>query len=298
MLALAANGHAAAPNAFAWFNVGVQWIHLSSVAVWVGGLVWLAIALKARRGAELVTVVRRFSGLAGLTLGLVAATGAIRALDDMGGSIAWHALTASRYGVVLVIKIGLFGVLVALGARNRYHNVPRLTPKKGTVGSLRRTVLAEIVLAAAILLASGILTQLPPPATVTAAVPGPTGPNQETVAGTGAAGSVHVSLTVAPGEVGANRFDLRLTQASSGQSLTAVRVALQFSLPGRPEYGTPSLELRRGATGSWSARGTVLAYCGEWRVQAFVALSSGTLEIPLSVSARLSAAGLGSTVRT
>src|SRR5439155_26179416 len=131
-----------------WFNVGDQWLHLLSVATWVGGLVWLLIGLRGRAKEERPAIARRFSWLAGIALAVVAATGITRAVDEVGPPQHWNRLYDTSFGITLLVKVGLFVGLVVLGARNRYVNVPGLAQGTRRGGSVRRTVIAAIVIAA------------------------------------------------------------------------------------------------------------------------------------------------------
>jgi hypothetical protein len=63
-------------------------------------------------------------------------------------------------------------------------------------------------------------------------------------------------------------------------------VSLTFSLPTRPDLGTPTLELtRRGA--DWTGRGTVLSMLGRWDVTVLVQESTTSTTIPLQLQTRL-----------
>ncbi|MEU3981492.1 copper resistance protein CopC [Streptomyces sp. NPDC026672] len=96
----------------------VDVVHLLAVAVWLGGLVALVVALY-RAPAETPVesaAVRRFSRLAfGSVLALVA-TGVYQSWRQLG---AWSAFTDTRYGQLLLAKIALVLVLVALAFFSR-----------------------------------------------------------------------------------------------------------------------------------------------------------------------------------
>ncbi|MBC2865827.1 copper resistance CopC/CopD family protein [Streptomyces mexicanus] len=91
----------------------VDVIHLLAVAAWFGGLATLLIALY-RAPAETpvpAAAVHRFSRIAfGSVLALVA-TGTYQAWRQVG---SWSALTGTRYGQLLLVKIGLVLVMIAL----------------------------------------------------------------------------------------------------------------------------------------------------------------------------------------
>jgi copper transport protein len=275
-------GHAGSESPV-WFNVGVQWLHLLAVGVWVGGLAWLLLGIRSSGPSER-TGVGRFSFIAGIALGVVAVTGVVRAIDEIGGLGAWRRLFETSFGVTLLIKVGLFVGLVALGARNRYVNVPAVSERGERMRSLRRTVGGEIALAVGIFGVTGVLTQLPPAAHVAAAT-APT-PMQVVATGSDFATSARVWLTLTPGTVGPNHFQARIADYDSGAPLQAGSVTLKFSLPGHPELGTPSLDLSRTAPGVWTGEGTPLSMPGAWDVSVLIQGPAGSVVVPLKVQTR------------
>ncbi|CAL9476294.1 hypothetical protein SUDANB58_02960 [Streptomyces sp. enrichment culture] len=96
----------------------VDVVHLLAAAAWLGGLTALLVALY-RAPAETPVeagAVRRFSRLAfGSVIALVA-TGAYQSWRQLG---SWSALTDTRYGQLLLVKIGLVAVLVGIAAVSR-----------------------------------------------------------------------------------------------------------------------------------------------------------------------------------
>jgi copper transport protein len=101
-------------------------IHLSSVAIWLGGLTMLAtIVLRRSRSAgtqasrkgraataESVQAVERFSLIALGCVGAILLTGTYQAWRNVG---SFPALFDTTYGRLLLIKIGAMCVLIALG---------------------------------------------------------------------------------------------------------------------------------------------------------------------------------------
>jgi putative copper resistance protein D len=97
-------------------------LHLCAASVWIGGLLPLAIFLtRARASSSLseraLPVLRRFSTLSLSGVSLLIVSG-ISNSWLLVGSI--HALFTTRYGWLLLVKLAAFGVLVGLGARNRF----------------------------------------------------------------------------------------------------------------------------------------------------------------------------------
>jgi copper transport protein len=116
-------GHAETQSVVRLLNVADQWLHMLAAGVWVGGLVWLLLGLRGLDGVARAAAVRRFSQLAFAAVAVIAVTGVLRAVPEVG-SLA--ALVSTSFGVVLLIKTGLFVVLMGVAWRNRYRLVPRI----------------------------------------------------------------------------------------------------------------------------------------------------------------------------
>jgi copper transport protein len=135
-----------------WIEVVADLLHVGAASLWLGGLVALALALRAR--GDRAGTLRRFSNLALVSVLVLAATGVVRALSELDSvSQLW----STGYGRVLLVKTGLLTVLVAIGWVNRYRLVPRLS-----LHGLRRSVAAELVLFAGLVAAVALLTDLRP----------------------------------------------------------------------------------------------------------------------------------------
>jgi copper transport protein len=88
----------------------VDVLHLLAVAAWLGGLATLLGALYRAPSIE-ATAVRRFSRVAFCAVSTLAATGLYQSWRQVG---SWSALTGTRYGQLLLLKIGLVAVLVGV----------------------------------------------------------------------------------------------------------------------------------------------------------------------------------------
>ncbi|MDX2403414.1 copper resistance protein CopC [Streptomyces microflavus] len=88
----------------------VDVLHLLAVAAWLGGLVSLLVALY--RTPDIGSgAVRRFSRVAFGSVLVLAATGIYQSWRQVG---SWSALTGTRYGQLLIIKVALIAVLLAV----------------------------------------------------------------------------------------------------------------------------------------------------------------------------------------
>ncbi|ARI56501.1 hypothetical protein GTY74_22095 [Streptomyces sp. SID8350] len=88
----------------------VDVLHLLAVAAWLGGLVALLVALYRTPdiGSE---AVRRFSRVAFGSVLVLAATGIYQSWRQVG---SWSALTGTRYGQLLIVKVVLIVLLLAV----------------------------------------------------------------------------------------------------------------------------------------------------------------------------------------
>lgn len=278
-------GHADAQSSVRILNLLDQWVHLLAVGVWIGGLPWLLLGLRPDDGGrrERAAV---FAVLATVALAVVAVTGLLRAIPEVGSI---HGLFHTSFGVTLLVKAGLFLVLLGLGARNHFVLVPRVRTEEGTGGiaPLRRSVVAEVAVAVVILAVTGVLSELPPSSYVASAATPPT-PARIVATGSDFATTVRVRLTASPGTVGTNAFAARVTDFDTGAPVAARSVQLQFSLPSNTDVAS-TLDLRQTAAGSWTGTGTNLSIDGRWDVQAVIQGAATSTDVSLSLRTKLPA---------
>jgi len=279
MLADVLAGHAGASSgAWRWANIADQWVHVTAVGVWIGGLAALLVGLGRTPSDAKTTAARRFSAVAGVALGAIALTGVLRAVDEVG---RWNALLTTDFGRLVVVKAALLLVLAALGAVNRYRSLPAI---RETLRGLRRVGAAELTLAVAVLGITGVLTGLAPPRLLQQAAQAATA---IVVNDSDFATSVRVRLEITPGFPGVNRFEARILDYDTGRPITADRVTLRFSQNQRPEIGPSTLTLTRASDGTYQAQGTNLSLDGQWAIVVLVERGRQSTEVPFSVTARV-----------
>ncbi|MEU7510797.1 copper resistance protein CopC [Streptomyces sp. NPDC042898] len=88
----------------------VDILHLLAVAAWLGGLTVLLVALYRAPSVER-SAAERFSKVAFGSVLVLAATGLYQSWRQVG---SWSALTDTRYGQLLLVKIGLMAVLLGI----------------------------------------------------------------------------------------------------------------------------------------------------------------------------------------
>jgi copper transport protein len=180
-------------------------LHVGAAAVWIGGLLALAVALPRasrrlspeQRPLFAAALVPRLSAFALVSVLVIGTTGLIRALSELS---AFSQLWSTGYGRALVVKTALLVAVVALGWVNRSRLVPRLR-----LATLRRNVVAELVLLAGIVTAVAFLTDLAPGRQLPRAVARPEAPRPIAAPPPGAtvlageSGDRAVGLAILPG---------------------------------------------------------------------------------------------------
>jgi copper transport protein len=268
-------GHAAAQGSLRVAQVAAQWVHFAAVGVWLGGLAALLLGVRGEPDEPKATAVRRFSAVAGVALGLVAITGVVRAVDEVG---SWGDLFSTGYGQLVIVKAGLLLVLAALGGVNRYRNV-RLAGR--SLRGLRSVSRAELGLGAGVLAVAAILATLVPPESVPVQAAQPAAIE---VTGSDFATSVRARLEVDPGLPGPNRFRLRVSDFDTGEPVEADGVQLRFSFTGGGELQDSTLELKPSGDGVYESVGPNLALGGPWEVSALVQRGGDSTEVPLQLA--------------
>lgn len=176
LLTLSWSGHAAATEGglglFHRMNNGV---HLLATSLWLGAISWfLFLTLKAHRQPDLIpafSLLRVMHAFAPLGVGLVAAaalTGMINAQLIFGLENGAAVLT-TPYGILLVAKVTLVGIMLAFGAHNasigrrgvldqcRESSEPLVA-----LSRLRRSLAGELMLAVGVIWLIAVLGMMSP----------------------------------------------------------------------------------------------------------------------------------------
>jgi copper resistance protein D len=160
---IAWSGHAAAtPGALGNVHLALDFLHLTAAGLWVGGLLpFTILLLKAKRDSA-HRLSRRFSTLATASVLILLPTGIANGWLALSGL---EALTGTLYGRLLLAKIGLFLLMLAFAAVNRFMLTPQLP--NATLRKQARTRLVihsgcETALGVFILALVGVLGLLDP----------------------------------------------------------------------------------------------------------------------------------------
>ena len=139
------------PRAFA---VPADLAHVAAASVWLGGLASIVFVLaELSQDPEVRSrALRRFSVVAFAVVAVLVLSGIGRAVTELG---AFSQVWSSSYGRTIVVKSILLVPLLGLGWLNR-------TLLRNAVERLRRSAQVESALLFAVVVAVGLLTQLPP----------------------------------------------------------------------------------------------------------------------------------------
>jgi copper transport protein len=212
----------------AWLIVVSDIVHTSAGAVWIGGVIALALTLRRTRGPWRARIVLDVSSWVLWAVIAVSVTGLVMGMIVL---VTFNALADTGYGLALLVKVALVVVLVALGERNRLVLVPAIEqsemtgdpkPAEWALRGLRRSVFAEVVVFGALLIATGTLVGRSP----VIASDAPTTDGEHATSGSAEPATVELSsgvgsvtMTLDPGQVGSNMLMLVLTD-TTGAPLT------------------------------------------------------------------------------
>jgi copper transport protein len=263
-------------------------VHVTSMSVWIGGLVMLLFVLPVatRRLAEtersrlLAAVLVRFSPMALLCVTALLITGVTQALIDMGGL---SPLFDTPFGRSVLIKFVLLMALIALGAVNRQRVVPalrRLAAEGAATGAagrvLRRTLRAEVALVIVVLGVTSALVSYAPPKSSAS------GPYSTTTR----MGPIELQTTLDPARVGANELHVYLFDARSGAPYTKTKELTVEAALRDKGIGPLEATMHKAGPGHYIAETLQLVPGGTWDLTVVDRLSdfdeyTKTLKVPV-----------------
>jgi putative copper export protein len=128
LLTFSLSGHSAALPDAAAIAVALDWLHIMAMVAWLGGLIPLFLAIGIARGAServlsLRPLIPRFSRLAMICVTILTLTGVYSYLQQINNL---DLLATTTYRQAFALKLGLFGLLLVLGAVNVFYLSPRM----------------------------------------------------------------------------------------------------------------------------------------------------------------------------
>lgn len=258
--ALALSGHASAAHP-QWLMRPTVFLHAVAVAVWIGALIPLGLALK-RGETGAIHALRRFSKAIPFVVAVLIAAGLVLAIVQVERP---GALLDTAYGQVLSIKLALLVGLFLMAAVNRWSLTRPVEERDGSATRrLVRSIAAETLVALAIFCAVAAWRFTPPPRALAAAAAQPATTHIHSA-------KAMADLTVSPGRTGPVTVSAVVMTGDFGP-LDAKEVSFVFSNP------TAGIEpFRKKGTkpgdGTWRAESVVLPLAGQWHVRIDILIS-------------------------
>lgn len=259
-------------------QVAAQIVHVLAVSLWVGGFGALLAAVRGTSAPEKTRAIKRYSTTAGVALLVVLATGVARSLGELE---TLGDLTGTGYGRAALVKIVVFGGLIALGAMNRYRNVRRAHQ---SLGPLRAVVRFEAGLGIVALVAAATMASLAPPSPESKAAA--TRPEQIVASGSDFATTIRARMTIAPGFAGVNTFDVTVNDYDSGRPITGADVSIRFAYLDDRSVPASITILEDKGRGRYTGQTANMSLDGRWRLTTLVQQGGSSVEVPLSVATR------------
>ncbi len=243
-------------------------VHVTAAAVWLGGIVGLTLLLTRKSEAThsvdsrlAAETISRFSSIAGATVVALAVGGVLMAWFVLG---ELSALFGSPYGVTLIVKLALTGVVLLIAGYNRFRLLARIqtTPRESAAWKLlRTTVRCEAIGLALITLVTAVLVSQNPTTAATSPVSGT--PSSAPITVTQPFGSGQVHVTVTPATTGVNVIELSFTRAGAPVSL----IELPTVTVELPEVGLGPLDRTVTLTGPGTYEAiSDFPIAGEWGI--------------------------------
>lgn len=286
--------HSAASGNFS-LPVFADWLHLLGVALWVGGLfylawlmpfIWRALDPKLR-GVWIAWLVPQFSIMAiaativiGIT-GVYNSTQQVPALDIVTTRAlpTITQLTEGTYSDALLMKVALFVVMLGFGALNLLLLSPRFRsyiaePEKSAhlFSRFRITVGAEVVLGLTVIFLAGILTLTPPPRSEAAPENAPIvqeQPERPVLLVDYPSKDVQVQLEIGPKPGSPTLFNAKVTDRNGNALPDLQRVIFNFMYLNE-DTGAQNVTAESRGENQYAVEGNYLSLEGMWKIKVTV----------------------------
>ncbi len=271
-------GHSAAQGDFS-FAMVADWLHLSAVSFWVGGLftlVWVVTAVWRALPAEkerttLAVLVPSFSLVALISVAVIVITGLYASLQQIP---SLDTLLQTVYGESLAIKVVLFLVMLALGAIHLLVTSKRFLIERDSGATrlfrnFRALIAVEAIVGAIVIAFAGLMTLSPPPrAAILATQYAQQRPAGALLFFARPATDLNVSLA-SKLDATPQVFDTYVGDANKQSAKNVLRVIYEFTLLDQ-DIGATRVNVDTGSQGHYLASGSYLTIPGMWRVRVIV----------------------------
>ena len=252
--------------------IALDYVHNLVASVWIGGIIFLAMALlpslgrlkAVQRERKSLAIIPRFSGAVVICLGLVMVSGPMLMYlleSDLG------TITASTYGWLIISKILIASVMVGIGGYYQF-GVQRKAEsdiKFPANRSLRRVLRIEAGLGVALLLVVALLTNGTLPAGEVQEAEAR--PQLAGLAVSEFTGNARFDVRMAPFATGANLIDIRASALDGSPIPDMSAIKVKVSNPGRGIFPIEvPVEAVSGEAGSYRGEIT-FGFSGDWLVE-------------------------------
>ncbi|MGH3865502.1 MAG: copper resistance protein CopC [Pseudonocardiaceae bacterium] len=265
----------------------VDVVHLLAMGLWLGGLVTLVVILRpagtSNAGVPVTPerAVYRFSSMATGSIVILISTGSYQSWRQLG---SWAAFGSTDYGRLLLVKIGIFALMLGVASRSHSwvtrHRRPRVGVGAATrsssgestirLSTIRVSVLGEAALGALVLSVTAMLVNAEPGRTATETQPRPAHDIISYDTG-GANGRGQLMVDVDPAATGPNT--IRVTVEDSHRrphDVAELRIALTLTAR---QLGPFPIIPQHTAPGEYVASTVELPYSGSWQLRVTVRTS-------------------------
>lgn len=270
LASVALTGHTRAYEP-AWLIIASDLVHVANGAIWFGGLLGLTLFLRrATPAATAATVIARFSALAGWLVLLLGISGIV---------LGWIILDSpsdlidTNYGRILLVKVALVGIAGLIAAWNHFRLRPAIEQAPAEANRwrmLRRFVIAEASVLAAVLLITGFLVNQSPTDAAENEPPQTTAP--ATIQFDAALGDGTIQGQIVPGGTGTNTLTLELLDADGNPLEPVDDPQVSLSLPAEDLGPLEPALTPTDEPGVYQAS-ISLPRPGEWEMEATVRVS-------------------------
>lgn len=270
-------------------NLLSDWVHLVFVGAWIGGLAYLLVAIlclggsSSRNGKLLGELIRRFSSVAVICVGMIGITGTYNLLIEVGSLTA---LLTTVYGKILLLKLALFAPMIAFGAfsqiivhermfsslhvKNKHSRDRGFSQWSRRLGLSLRT---EMTLGIVLLLIVGLLTASAPVAQTTVSA-SQYQPTSFITKGYSIQG-VNVTMKIFPFQAGDNNFEIDFTNPEGIVVPNIRSVFVRFTYLDKNIGGSIGNGTASSRQGVYTLDGTYLGFSGNWRAEVWAQRSEG-----------------------
>jgi copper transport protein len=282
-LAVAASGHASAADP-QWLTRSALFLHVTSIAWWLGALYPLILLLRQDRRTATPPLVS-FSRAIPFAIAPLLASGIALAVVQLGPpSPAW----GSAYGLILAGKLSLLAVLFCIASWNRWVlTAPAAAGDQRALRRMRRGIDAEIIIIVAVLgLVSGWRFTPPPRALE------PDTASLEVADIDLSNARLKARIQIQPARAGIAKAQIVLSSAS-GEVLRPKSIQLRLE-PTKIDIAPLTFAAVSSADGLWTVDQVMIPVPGEWSIEVAARVSDfdlvklqGTVQIaPVSGTVR------------